>query len=328
MRSIRFFLWGVLALGLLWGGYWFVGARALRNATEAWFATQNSIGLVAETSGISVAGFADRFDMTINDIHLADPVSGWGWTAPFTQLLAMTWKPWHMIAALPHDQVVEVPDGQKVRVASTRLMASLLMRPTLALPPDRIVVEGETLALSSDAGWTAGAEKVVLAIANDPTRVNTQRLGADVVGLTVPETLAHLPGLGPTIATVHVDASSTLSVPLDWVMVDPRVLEVTLREMHLVWGAIDLTASGSVKADTNGMPVGEIDLALKGWRSLPAVVVALGLVPAKNQAMVESGLEFLSKTGADPEVLNLPLIFKSGEMSLGPLPLGPVPRLQ
>ncbi len=328
MRSMRFILWLVLALGVLWGGYWFVGARSVRTGAEAWFAQQKAAGMVAENSGIAVAGFADRFDMTVNDIHLADPVSGWGWSAPFAQVLAMTWKPWHLIAALPHTQLIEVPDGQKVSLGSTRLMASLLMRPTLALAPVRVVIEGETLALTSDAGWTAGADKVILAAESDPTRVNALHLGVDASNLTVPDVLAHLPDLGPAITTLHIDTSATLSEPVGWAMVDPKVLEVTLREAHLVWGPIDLIATGSVKADVAGLAEGKIELALKGWRSLPAVVVALGMVPPQNQVTVERGLQFLSKTGKDPEVLTLPLIFKSGRTSLGPLPLGPAPRLQ
>ena len=328
MRWMRLILWLALGLGILWGGYWFVGAKAVRSGTETWFADQKAAGLVADNTGISVTGFADRFDMTVNGIHLADPVSGWGWQAPFAQVFAMTWKPWHLIAALPHSQVIEVPGGQKVTLNSARLMASLLMRPTMALPPERLVVEGETLALSSEAGWTAEAEKVVLAAENDPTRANTLHLGADVTGLTMPEDLAHLPDLGPLITALHIDTFATLSVPIDWVMSDPQVLDVTVREVHLAWGAIDLTASGALKADANGMAEGKIDLALKGWRSLPALVVALGLVPPKNEVTVQRGLEFLSKTGKDPAVVNLPLIFKSGEMSLGALPLGPAPRLQ
>jgi len=37
MRWVRFLLWFVLGLGVLWGSYWFVGARALERATQAWF---------------------------------------------------------------------------------------------------------------------------------------------------------------------------------------------------------------------------------------------------------------------------------------------------
>jgi hypothetical protein len=94
---------------------------------------------------------------------------------------------------------------------------------------------------------------------------------------------------------------------------------------------LELSAQGNLAPDAQGLAEGTIDLRLKGWRSLPAVVVALGLVPPANAVTLQRGLEYLAKSGAqsggDPEVIALPLTFKSGKMSLGPLPLGPAPRL-
>ncbi|MGV8988436.1 MAG: DUF2125 domain-containing protein [Cypionkella sp.] len=328
MRSMRYILWLCLALGILWGGYWFVGSRAIEQSVTAWIADQQAAGLVAENSGIAVEGFADRFDLTVSNPHFADPLSGWGWKAPFAQVLAMTWKPWHLIAALPHTQEVDLADGQKITVGSTRLMASLLLRPSLALGFTRAVVESEGLTLSSDAEWTAAAEKTVLAVENDATRKNTLHLGADITSLTLPETISQVPELGGTMAMVHLDASVSLSQPIDLNMMNPQVLAASLKALHIAWGTLDLTAEGQIKPDAQGFAEGKIDLHLKGWRSVPAVVVALGLVPPQNEVTVQRMLEYLAAASPDPEVLSLPLTFSEGYMSLGPLPLGPAPQLQ
>lgn len=327
MRSMRYILWACLVLGILWGAYWFVGSRAIESNVRTWFADQKAAGMVAETSGISVAGFADRFDLTVSDVHFADPVSGWGWKAPFAQVLAMTWKPWHLIAALPHAQEVDLPDGEKVSIGSTRLMASLLMRPSMTFGFNRAVVEGEGLALTSDAGWTTGAEKAVLAVENDPTRKNTARLGADLTNLALPVEFAQATDLGGTMALVHLDAHVALSQPIDINMRNPQVLGAGITSLHMVWGALDLTGKGELLPDAKGFAAGKIDLDLKGWRKVPEVVVALGLVPAENRVTVLRALEFLAASSPDPEVLALPLTFKDGYMSLGPLPLGPAPLL-
>lgn len=327
MRSMRAVLWLVLVLGLLWAGYWFVGSRAVESSVAGWFADQQAAGMVAENKGIAVAGFADRFDLTVTEPKLADPATGWGWQAPFAQVLAMTWKPWHLIAALPHTQEITAPDGQKVNVNSSRLMASLLMKPAVGLPPRRLVVEGEGLALASNAGWTLGADKAVLAAEEDPTRTNSLRLGADVTKITVPASLATLPDLGPEAALIHADVSLGLSEPLAWAMEGAAVTAVHVTAVQVTWGKMDLTASGEVTANADGLAEGKVDMHLKGWQSLPALVVALGLVPPQNEVTVQRGLEFLSKTGKDPDVLTLPLTFAKGYMSLGPLPLGPAPRL-
>ena len=326
MGWVRYFLGLVLALGILWGGYWFVGAHYVDRAVNDWFAEQKAAGLVADNAGVSVAGFADRFDMTVTSPHLADPVTGWGWQAPFAQVFAMTWKPWHLIAALPHTQVVDVP-GEKVTVASARMMASLLMQPKTGLPPQRLVVESAGLVLTSDANWTVGAEKLVLAAENDLTRANSLHLGADATNLTLPANLSNLPDLGPTVSTVHLDATLALSAPIAWQMEGARLAGLTVTQAHITWGTIDLVAQGNVVPDANGLASGKIDLDLKGWRSLPGVVVALGVVKPDMKVSITRGLEFLAAASPDPQVLHLALTFKDGEMSLGPLPLGPAPRL-
>lgn len=323
--AMRFILWLGLAMGVLWGAYWFAGSYGIEKATRAWFQDQQAAGRVAENSGINVAGFADRFDLTVTAPRLSDPVSGWGWQAPFAQVFAMTWKPWHLIAALPNDQTLTLPDGQKVDVASSSLRASLLMHPAPGLPPRRFVLDGEGLGLTSDAGWTAKAEKLVLAAEANGTEL---RLGADGTNLSPPQTLAALPDLGPVLSTLHLDARVTFAAPVTWDMQSAQPQDLTLTAAHVVWGKMDLTATGEVKPDATGMAEGKIDMDLKGWRSLPAVVVALGLVKPETEPTVQRALEFLAASSPDPEVLRLPLIFHKGVMSLGPLPLGPAPMLR
>ena len=327
MRSMRFVLWFVLVLGLCWAGYWFAGSRAVEQAALKWFADQKAAGLVASNDGVSVAGFADRFDLTVTNPQLADPVSGWGWRAPFAQVFAMTWKPWHLIAALPNSQVIAVPGGEKITVGSSRLMASLLMQPSRTLGFERAVVEGDALTLTSDLGWTSSVDKIVLAAERDATRVNTLRFGADLTTLTLPEAAAHVPNLGAVLSKMHLDAHVTLSQPIDRNLSGAQVLDMTLTDLQITWGALNLTARGTVKPDAQGLAQGKIDLSLKGWRNLGAALVALGLIPPTNGVTVNRGLEFLAKASPDPEVINLPLTFAEGWMNLGPLPLGPAPLL-
>lgn len=327
MRWVRFLLWFVLGLGLLWGGYWFVGASALKRSTQAWFNDQTAAGLVADHSAITVAGFAYRFDLTITDPHLADPVSGWGWQAPFVQILAMTWKPWHVIAALPPTQVFHTPDGQDVTLSANRLKASVVMQPTPSLPLKRAVVEGEGLSLSSTMGWRMGLDKMVLAAQTMDTQATTLRLGADVGTLTLPQAHATLPDLGPALTDLHLDATVTLSQPVDRSLRDPHLLGVALKQLHVAWGLIDLTASGEITPDAQGFASGKIDLHLKGWESLPAAAVALGLVAPTNEETIRRGLEFLAKASPDPKVISLPLTLADGQMSLGFVPLGAAPAL-
>jgi len=241
------------------------------------------------------------------------------------QILAMTWKPWHVILALPPTQVFHTSDGQDVTLGANRLKASVVMQPTPSLPLKRAVVEGEGLSLSSTKGWRMGLDKMVLAAQTVDTQATTLRLGADVATLTLPQAYATLPDLGPALTDLHLDATVTLSQPIDRTLREPHLLGVTLTQFHISWGVVELTASGEITPDAQGLASGQIDLQLKGWQSLPAAAVALGLVPPTNEESILRGLEFLAKASPDPEVISLPLKLADGQMTLGFIPLGPAP---
>ena len=326
MRAI---LWVGLALGVLWGGYWFVGSSAVERGVVQWFGAAAAQGMTASNAGVSVAGFPSRFDLTVTNPHLADAVSGWGWQAPFVQVFSMTWKPWHLIAALPNDQEIDAP-GQKILLHSSAMKGSLRLQPSTDLTLAEIVIEARDLAATSDLGWALGAKSLLFAIARDATQPNAQRLGLEVSDLAPDARLtALLPDLGDRIETVHLDATLLLSAPVDRHLSETRpALEgITLADFHAVWGSLKISATGDIARAPDGFATGKIEFRIEDWQQIPKLVVALGLVEPGMGESIERGLEVLANAGPDPKVLTLPLEFKSGQMNLGPLPLGPAPML-
>ena len=324
---MRVILWVVLALGVLWAGYWVVGSRMIEGGVADWFAHADAQGIEATQDGIAVAGFANRFDVTVTKPQLRDVATGWGWQAPFVQVLAMTWKPWHVIAALPHTQTITLP-GQAVEVQSTKLEASVRLMPSAELPLAEVVVEGQDLQAVSDLGWQVAAKSVVAAMARDG--VTGQRLGLDMVDVTPdPALVAQLPDLGGVISRVHLDATLTLSAPLDRHMaqVQPRVTAVSLADFKLVWGKLVITAKGDVAPRADGLAEGKVAFRLQNWRSIPPLLVQTGLVLPGMGDTITRGMDILAQSGPDPELLEIDLVFAGGRMMLGPLPLGPAPRL-
>ena len=325
---MRVLLGVVLALGVLWAGYWFVGSYAVQNAVVAGFAGTALQEVRATNGGVSVTGFPNRFDLTVTTPEVSDAAAGWSWQAPFAQVFAMTWKPWNVIAALPNDQII-VAAGQRIGLHSTALRASLLLQPSSSLALEEVVVEGEGLVATSDRGWKLGADKVVLASRADPTQLNAQELGLDVTGLQPdPALVAQLPELGPTLSTIHLDAVLSLTAPIDRNIGErqPQISGIEVRDFQMNWGALQVTAKGKVAPGADGLAEGSIDISIKGWRSLPRLIAAAGWIAPGAVVPLEKGLESLAKSGKDPQVLSLPLTFDKGRTNLGPLPLGPAPR--
>ncbi len=324
MRAI---LWLVLILGGVWGGYWFVGSNAVENAATDWFAQAATQGIEARQDGISVAGFPNRFDLTVTDPQLSDPATGWGWTAPFAQVLTMSWKPWHVIAALPDSQQIIAP-GQNIALQSSKMQASLRVVPSTNLALAEIRVEGRDVQAKSDLGWQVGMTSLVAAMVSTGTH---QHLGLKATNLTPdPALTALVPQLGPAISTLHLDASVTLTAPIDRNMAEtrPKLTAMDLADFRLIWGDLTVSAAGKITASPDGLADGKVDFRFQNWASVPQLLVALGLVQPAMAVSITSGLEALAKSGGDPLVLDLALTFKDGRMSFGPLPLGPAPRLQ
>jgi hypothetical protein len=325
MRKLLFLL---VLVTLLWSGYWFAGSTALKQGAEELFAGSAARGLVAEKTDLRVTGFPNRFDLTVEGLRLADPASGMGWQAPFAQVFAMTWKPWHVIAALPPEQVVTLPD-QEVILASEGLMASLRARPTPDLPLAMAVAETDRLEARSTLGWTVAADRSVLSLAAVEGTEADYVLSLDIANLAPDPGLLSAGDLPPEIAVTKLRATLTLAAPLDRHLggAGPQMTALDLTETLVSWGDVLLAAQGKIAPDDQGYAAGRIEISLTNWRRFLPLAVATGAVQPELAPTVETLLAGLAEQTGDPEVLKLPLVLEGGWMSLGPVPLGPAPLL-
>ncbi len=337
MRKLLFLL---IAATALWSGYWFVGSNAVRDGVESFFAEAARQGITAENKGITVSGFPNRFDLTIDEPKLADPVSGAGWQAPFIQVFAMTWKPWHIIAALAPQQVVTLPD-QVVTVGSEGLMASVRAKPSTDLPLAEVRLAGTALNLSSDRGWTLGLGEFTLGLrADEALGPSGYELGFDLAPLTPDPAFltavkaVTIPDLPPSDLPAAIEALwgsvfLTFSAPLDRHAGEarPYLRRVEINQFNLTWGTLSATASGVVEADTNGYAAGRLTIDVTNWDRLPAVLVAAGLIEPQVAPTIVRGMQALAAQSPDLKVLSLSLVMEDGRMSFGPFPLGPAPLM-
>lgn len=324
----------------LWAGYWFVGSNAVREGVTGFFADAARQGITAENAGVTVAGFPNRFDLTIDEIRLADPVSGAGWQAPFVQVFAMTWKPWHIIAALAPQQVVTLPD-QVVTVGSADLKASLRAKPSTDLPLAEVRVAGTSLDLASDQGWSLGLGEFTVGLrADEALGPSGYEFGFDLAPMTLDPafvgavkavTIPDLPpsDLPETVETLWGSIYLTFSAPLDRHAGEarPYLRRVEINQFNLTWGQLSASASGVVEADADGYAAGRVTVDVTNWDRLPAVLVAAGLVKPDAAPTIARGMQALAAQSPDLKLLSLSLVLEDGRMSFGPFPLGPAPLM-
>ncbi len=320
---MRGLIWLVVLAAGAWGGYWFVGSRAVEKGATAWFAEQADAGRVARNEGLEVRGFPNRFDLTVTAPEFYDPATGYGWRGPFLQVFSLTYQPWKVIAAFPPEQVISTPTGH-VTLTSDKMQASAVLAPAQPFGVDRTVLVGDGLALASSLGWTAGAETFRFATKSLSDDGLEHEIGMEALEVT-PDArlLAALPDLPATVEKLRLDAVVGLAGTRE----APSVTGVDVKEMLLLWGDVALYGKGRLAANADGLAEGRIDLRLTNWRELLPLAVSSGLVTTETLPTWERALSLLAAQSGDGSDLALPLTMQNGRMSLGPVPIGPAPRM-
>lgn len=323
LRMIRWMVRLVLLAGLAWCGYWFIGAKAVERFTRDWIAAQSAAGLVAGEQGLSVAGFPNRFDVTLTEPRLADPRSGWGWQAEFLQLFSLSYKPWHVVAAFSPRQSVTLGD-RTIGVEADKLQGSVVVEPAATLPLQRSTLAGEGMRLAPDTGPALRIGTMRFATEADPGNRSSHRIGLEANAI---ETEG-----GPVAARLdllRVDAWLAFSAPLDRhaLAARPTVTEIDLREAILNWGAVSAFARGRVTADAEGLAVGEVTLRLENWSEALDGLAGLGFIPDDSLLALRRVGQVLSLTSGNRTTVELPLQLSPRGLSVGGIPVGPPLRL-
>lgn len=324
---MRKLIWGVVGLVLVWSGYWFAGTWAVQSAVTQGLKQANAQGVTA-SGGVETAGFPTAFDITLRDLDLGNPVTGLRWQTPVVQLQAATWRPWHVVALLADDHTITLPDQQLlVRVDDAR--ASLTLAADTDLTLMQIAATLTQPALQSSLGWRGAADIVEIHLNLLPDQPNAYGLRFDAANLVPDPGFTAVSGLAGAISVIRLDGTLALTAPLDRHAgkTHPMLDSFDLAEGRIVWGDIVLTAKGRLMADANGQAEGRIDIYVTGWRGVIDALVAAGTITEQAAPTIAGLLGAMAAQGGDPGVLPLPLVFANGRGTLGPLPLGPAPRL-
>lgn len=332
MRGRVAILAGVILVVLLgWTAWWWVLSTARDSALTSWLEDRRAAGWVAEASDVAVSGFPSRVNSRINNLSLADPRAGWSWQAGSLDILQLAYKPQHVIAVLGGEQVVATP-YETVRATSKSLRGSILFRPNTRLELDHMTFEIADMAITGDAGWTAAIGKAVLATrqAADGTRY-AHDLAFNAENLAIPRLAAQAEGVLPA-AIGKVSLNSTLRFDRAWDRAaveagNPALEGIDIRDLSISWGKLDLRGRGTLGIDAEGFAEGRLDLRARNWDEMLDVAERAGALNPTLAGALRSGLGLIARLSGDRNALDAPLDFSGGLARLGPIPVGPAPRL-
>lgn len=308
-------------LAALYSAYWGVGrvglARGIPQAQAALAAQGVNIGY----QDLTIQGFPSRFDTTLTGVHLTTQSAEW--KTPLAQLFALSYRPNHIIAYLPGPHTV-LANGIAHTLTPQDMRASVQVGASTTLPLKNATIELTNATLSNDEGTTQIAKGLAALRHAGPgdnqydVYAQFDQITPDVIAAIDPN--AHLPR---QFDVLRLDALATLSEPLNRETSQPALTALNLREATMVWGDIQITIKGDLTVAA-GVPSGAVTVTIKGWQAALAMLTKAGIIAPQSARQMS---QFATPFARGDDTLDLPITLRDGTMWVGPLPIGPAPRL-
>lgn len=320
MRRLTFL---VLILAGIYAGYWFVGARTVENTAQSALSDLTAQGWDISTTTVNTRGFPSRFDTTFQDIDLTTPDGVLRYQTPFAQVFALSYQPNRVILAMAPTQELTVA-GQRLTLETDGLKASAAVAANANLSFDALTAEAARIAFSSELGFSVTAHKFLLASRPAGPAARTYDAYLSLADIQLPGGAADQ----QPIALMSLDTEMLLDRDLDRHLIGallPRIEQIDVKEWALDWAGSNLRGTGILEVAADGTLMGELALKITNHAALVAQLAHVGAVdPGVAPTWVTMG----DAMAAGAPVLELPLTFQNGFMSLGPFPMGPAPRLR
>lgn len=316
---MRFLLWLVVIGSVLWGGYWVVGSQLVEKKSIAAIEQANQSGFEIDYSSLNTTGFPNRFDTTIEDIDLLAPANI-RWVAPFFQVFALSYKPYHLIGVWPHEQSITINDRQ-LDLISADLRASLVVAPNTSIELNRFQLSGTDLSLQEAGGAPISVTDLSIA-----TRQGSEEFSHDLSISANEVTLPTLIG-SHEVDNIMLDANLIFDGPIGNTERSPSLMGISLKSASITQNASQALISGDLTFDTAGYASGSLTLTANNWENGFQTLQNLQVIPTDYAGSLHSVLTALANANGDPANISAPLTVKRGTIMLGFLPLGVIPPL-
>lgn len=319
------FLVGLLAAG--WCAWWFIASDRLVKGLDREAAALRGQGYEVSWAERRLSGFPFRFSIELTDARLAEP-GGWGVAAPSLQAQAAAYSPTVVVLVAKDGLILSRPSGRAYDIKGEALRASI---GGFRRRPLRVSIEGVNLSVAAPAGppptFTALRRFEAHLRPVDGDRAQLM-ISAEDAAASPDSLLGRLAVRAPVSARVRGELTSASALKgSSW----PGLM----RNWSQAGGTFEI-AEGGVKsgesmlsvlpsrigADADGRATGTLSLALARVSEGMLVLGAVGALPEETAAVAAG----LAGAGGGSGI-EATLGFAGGQTLLGPMPLGPAPRV-
>lgn len=325
----------LLAIAGAYSAYWYIVAGQIEQGVVAWAQSARADKIDLSWREIRVTGFPVAVRVELETATLRDRA-----VIPSPELrvasISGTARPWNFA-----DWRLIAPHGLTAEIAGARERGPAKLSAQSA--------EG-AVSLGPAESWTARLSLQNSVVEAGPRiRVNAAEVsvalppkprpgdrGADLV-LAVNARDVELPvAIGPLADRIdEFDLEATIKGAISNGKLNEALAgwrdaggTIEFDKLHLKWGALGATASGTIALDQELQPIAAFSGAVSGYDQILTALVEGGQMRATDAGLARIALTFLAKPGPDgkPEIKTA-FAIRDGQMFLGPAKLGKAPRL-
>ena len=320
----------LLVLVLAYGAFWFVAKARAEGAIEDQADALRRSGYAVTLDGVRIDGFPFRLRVSVANTRVAVP-GGLALEASGLEAQAYLHGLDHWVLVAPQGLTVVRPKGGPVTVSGEALRASVV---GLSGSDWRIAAEGLKLAFTPKAGAApfalASADRLDLNMKGGPAGAGQALMLIQLQGGKAGPgaALQKLAGDAPVTGLLDLKASKAGAFKGQTWADAARAWSAAGGEVEIVRGELqggDAAAwarGGSVTAGRDGYLSGAVALELRqAAKSLSALAdQGLDAQAAKTSAMIAAARD-------QGGTASFSLVFQAGATTLGPIKIGPAPRV-
>lgn len=325
-----------LAAAAIGYGLWWRHAAGLLETTLTDFRVQApSHGAQAGWDALETSGFPLRLRAKLDNPRYANMGAGLAWEARGLTLEMLPWSVAQFNFAAEGKQMLTLGPALRIAGEAKESGLSLLFRSD-GMPKQVDVAATTADAVIQQAGAAdIGVKGATLAFhwridPQDQDAKDGRDYDAALNGANLTVTGVDLP-FGPDIGDLRLQVSlrgvpalKGIDGAMDLVGWRQRGAPLSVRKLSFVSGGVDVEGGGDLALGADGVLQGQLNLTVGGLDKIVALLSKKGAVPAEAKSTLFVTSTMLAATGAK---VPMPLAFKDGKTYLGPVQIGPAPRL-
>jgi hypothetical protein len=312
-----------------WTGAWFYIAGGVRSEIQA-VVSQSTPSRMLGHDGVEVGGFPYRIKVDIAAPRAALLGDGmdFRWATDKVSAVRHLWQPNHVLLELAGQHRFELSQNGAVRkLVLDNREARASVETGTGGRLDRLSLDITAPSLQDNGALVLRGRRLQVHVRMTPDAADSIDLalrGDDLElddGLLPPD-LAELAGLARDISLLDVRTTVT-GLPPNTATATPFALwrdgggTVEVRQFHLVWGSVEITASGSLALDDRMRPIGALTARIRGHDELLDFAVKSGAMSKNSRAAAGAVLGLLAAAAGG--VLSVPVRLQDGQLFLGPV---------